>query len=146
MKNVLCTAMALAMLLLVSACGEDRGTSYEIEDANENEQVNPLHIRPYSNLDSLSKLITLTTSTVPTSGQLATEMVKVYYMPGRDISGIIEQFDLLQGPVTQTARMVGPPQIEVGGKRDMEAAAELDTLKTKADGAKTKPTNPQKKK
>lgn len=146
MKKVVHTVMALAMLLLVSACGGDRGKTYETEDSNENEVVNPLHIRPYSSLDSVSKMVTLTSSTIPTNGQLATEMVKVYYMPGRSIKGLVEQFNLAQTPVSQTDRMVGPPQIEVGGQRDMEAAAELEKLDREEKGSNTKQISQPKKK
>lgn len=102
MKKAFNIVLAAGILLFASSCMEDSGTSFETEEANEDENVNPNHIRPYSNLDSLSRIIQMTTATVPTNGQLATEMVKVYYIADLDVGDIVEQFNL-----SETARMVG---------------------------------------
>ncbi|MBC5993696.1 hypothetical protein [Pontibacter cellulosilyticus] len=102
MKKAFNIVLAAGILFFASSCMEDSGTSFETEESNNDERVNPNHIRPYSSLDSLSRMIQMTTATVPTNGQLATEMVKAYYISDQDASGIIEQFNL-----NQTTRMVG---------------------------------------
>ncbi|MEJ8803109.1 hypothetical protein [Pontibacter sp. H249] len=115
MKKALNIMLAAGILFFVSSCIEDSGTSFETEESNNDESVNPNHIRPYSNLDSLSRMIQMTTATVPANGQLATEMVKVYYKPGQDVSDIVEQFNL-----NETARMTG----QAGDTKDVTSATD----------------------
>lgn len=114
MKKILYTVLAAGTLAFTTSC-EDRGTTFETVEANENEKVNPNHIRPYSNLDSLSRMVQLTTASVPANGQLATEMVKVYYKPDQDISDIVQQFNL-----SETARMTG----QAGATRDVTSGSD----------------------
>jgi hypothetical protein len=40
-------SIGLVSVMLFSACTEDRGTTYEVADANQDENVNPNHIRGY---------------------------------------------------------------------------------------------------
>ncbi|GAB3198167.1 hypothetical protein ABID22_000621 [Pontibacter aydingkolensis] len=105
MKKALNILFAAGTLFIVTSCIEDSGTSFETQESNEDERVNPNHIRAYSGLDSIARLVTNSTATIPTNGQLATEMVKVYYKPGQDITDIVEQFNL-----NETARMGGQTQ------------------------------------
>jgi PBP1b-binding outer membrane lipoprotein LpoB len=47
MKKIVYT-MSMAVAILFTSCSEDRGTTTEVADANEDQRVNPLHIRDYN--------------------------------------------------------------------------------------------------
>lgn len=73
----------MAAAIFFTSCSEDRGTTTEIADANENERVNPLHIRDY-NLPGTAGYATATMQgqTGAASDQpqpSAVELVTAYY-------------------------------------------------------------------
>ncbi|NDK56989.1 hypothetical protein [Pontibacter fetidus] len=47
MKKIVYT-VGMAMAILFTSCSEDRGTTTEVANANENEKVNPAYIRDYN--------------------------------------------------------------------------------------------------
>ncbi|MER2996548.1 hypothetical protein [Pontibacter populi] len=84
MKKII-YSMSMAVAILFTACSEDRGTTTEVADANENENVNPAHIRNYplpgtaGNSTAYVNTNNSATSTQPTPKLSATELVYAYY-------------------------------------------------------------------
>ncbi|MCX2739560.1 hypothetical protein [Pontibacter anaerobius] len=100
---------AVAVLLSVSSCSYDKtGTSFEVVDANEDESVNPAHIRGYGNREpgttapggpKPNQYYAFNITTLPTAtrqqleGKVAVEMVTAYYAPNRQLSDLAEQYN-----------------------------------------------------
>lgn len=104
MKKIFYSIFALSTLLFAStSCTEDRGTTTEVVDSNEDESVNPDHIRGYGDAEpggtapadpaagqmygfDRDKFSQQVTTDLGLEGNLATEMVQVYYDRSRQLS------------------------------------------------------------
>ena len=104
MKKIFYSIFALSVLLFSStSCTEDRGTTTEVADSNEDESVNPDHIRGYGDAEpggtapadpaagqmygfDRDKFSQQVTADLGLEGNLATEMVQVYYDRNRQLS------------------------------------------------------------
>lgn len=102
MKKAFNLILAAGTLLLATSCAEDKGTSFETVSANKNEKVDSKHIRGYYGLDSLAQMVRQAGPGLPQNGQLATEIVKAYYIGSQDLKEVATQFQL-----SETARMGG---------------------------------------
>ena len=102
MKKAFNIILAAGTLLFTASCMEDKGTSFEVTYANEDERVNPNHIRDYYGLDSIAQMVRQAGPGLPQNGQLATEIVKAYYIDGQDLKEVATQFQL-----SETTRMGG---------------------------------------
>jgi len=118
MKKTLFSILTISTLLFNAACGE-KGTSTEVATANEDEDVNPNHIRGYGDrepggandgppepnqmyafdTDALSAELR---NDLGVEGDMATEIVRVYYDQNRQLSELKQQVLL-----SDTARMGG---------------------------------------
>ena len=132
MKKLLYPILALSpVLFLTTSCSEDRGTTTEVVSANEDEDVNPDNIRGYGDAEpggappsspeagqmygfEADRYSTEFTNDLNLEGDLATEMVKIYYDRDRQLSELEQRYQY-----SDTARM--------GGKTD-EAAANTKPL------------------
>lgn len=132
MKRLLYSIFALSTtLFLTTSCAEDKGTSTEVVSANEDESVNPQHIRGYGDREpggaapsspeagqmygfEADRYSTEFASDLNLEEDLATEMVKIYYDRDRQLSELEQRYQY-----SETARM--------GGKTD-EATANQQPL------------------
>lgn len=110
MKKILYSIFALSTLLFTAtSCTEDTGTTTEVADANADENVNPNHIRGYGdrepggmppsspeadqmygfNTEEFSQQVS---SDLDLEGEVADEMVRVYYDRGRQLSELEQRF------------------------------------------------------
>ena len=112
MKKTLYTLFAIsALLFTATSCSEDRGTTTEVEESNEDESVNPDHIRGYGDAEpggappadpvagqmygfDRDKFSEQVTTDLGVAGDVATEMVQVYYDRNRQLSELEQR---LQG-------------------------------------------------
>lgn len=108
MNKILIPVASAAILLFATSCSYDKtGTSFEVTDANEDENVNPAHIRGYGDREpgadgkadpKPNQYYAFSTRTVPAEtrqqleGNVAVEMVTVYYSPSRQLSDLAEQY------------------------------------------------------
>lgn len=91
------------LLFTATSCTEDTGTTTEVEDANEDENVNPAHIRGYGDREpgglppsspeadqmygfSTEEFSNQLTADLGVDTTIATEMVRVYYDRNRQLS------------------------------------------------------------
>jgi hypothetical protein len=119
MKKTLYTILAVGTIFFTASCGEDRGTTTEVTSANEDERVNPKHLRGYGDrepggVDSINqkggqmysfdtdRLTTEMATDMQLNNDLATEIVKVYYDRDRQLSEMMQRYQL-----SDTARMGG---------------------------------------
>ncbi|MFD2514618.1 hypothetical protein ACFSRY_12145 [Pontibacter locisalis] len=120
MKKILYPIFALStVLFLTTSCAEDTGTSTEVEYANEDESVNPNHIRGYGDREpggappsspeadqmygfEVDRYSGEFVSDLGLDEDLATEMVKIYYDRSRQLSELEQRYQY-----TDTARMGG---------------------------------------
>ena len=119
MKKTLYTILAAGTLLFTASCSEDRGTTTEVVSANEDERVNPKHIRGYGDrepggVDSIAekggqmysfdveRLSREMRNDMQLNDVLATEIVEVYYNRDRQLSEMMQRYQL-----SDTARMGG---------------------------------------
>ncbi|MHA6246957.1 hypothetical protein ACXYMU_03400 [Pontibacter sp. CAU 1760] len=103
MKKIFCSLFAVSALLFTASCSEDRGTTTEVVDSNEDENVNPNHIRGYGDAEpggvapadpeagqmygfSTEELSTAITTDLGVDADVATKMVQVYYDRDRQLS------------------------------------------------------------
>lgn len=108
MNKILFPVAAAAILLSATSCSYDKtGTSFEVVDANEDESVNPAHIRGYHTEapgmggfpGTPNKYYPLSTRTLPADvrqqveGNLAVRMVTVYYSPSTTLVDLAEELN-----------------------------------------------------
>lgn len=104
MKKILYSIFALSTLLFTAtSCTEDTGTTTEVVDSNEDENVDPSHIRGYGDREpgglppsspeadqmygfSTEELSNRLTTDLGVDTVLATQMVRVYYDRSRQLS------------------------------------------------------------
>jgi hypothetical protein len=130
MKKTLYTILAVSTILFATSCGEDRGTTTEVTSANEDENVNPKHIRGYGDrepggVDSISRrggqmysfdsdrLSNEMATDMQLNNEMATEIVKVYYDRDKQLSEMMQRSD--------TARMGG----DAASMKKMEEMEEM---------------------
>ncbi len=110
MKKILYPVLALSTLLFtVTSCSEDRGTTTEVVDSNEDENVDPSHIRGYGDAEpggvapaapeagqmygfdreGFSQQVA---ADLGLEGEVATRMVEVYYDRNRQLSEMEQRF------------------------------------------------------
>ncbi len=96
-------------MLLTTSCGEDtKGTSFEVQDANNDESVNPAHIRGYHTeapgMFGAPKVpnqyYPFSTKTLPADvrqqlegNNIAVRMVTIYYSPNGSLRDLAEEFN-----------------------------------------------------
>lgn len=104
MKKILYSLFALSTLLFTAtSCTEDRGTTTEVEESNDDESVNPNHIRGYGDAEpggtqpadpeagqmygfDIDKLSGEMKADLGVDDDIAAEMVRVYYDRSRQLS------------------------------------------------------------
>ncbi|GHA75071.1 hypothetical protein [Pontibacter akesuensis] len=111
MRKVILPAFAIATLFLTTSCYEEIsgfGTTTETQDSNDDEEVNPLHIRGYGDREpgtggprapqpnqyyafSTTGLESATRRELENS--VAIEMVKVYYDPDMQLSDLDKRYN-----------------------------------------------------
>ncbi len=111
MKKTLYTILTVSTIFFAVSCGEDRGTTTEVKSANEDENVNPKHIRGYGDrepggIDSINqrggqmysfdvdRLSREMATDLQLSSDLATEIVEVYYNRDRQLSEMMKRYQL----------------------------------------------------
>ncbi|MBB6612821.1 hypothetical protein H7F15_17400 [Pontibacter sp. Tf4] len=77
MKKIL-YPVSLATALLLASCSEDRGTTYEVADANENDRVEPNQLNNY-NRPGTAATTNVTTETPAQQNLSAEQLVRDYY-------------------------------------------------------------------
>lgn len=107
MNKIFFPVAAAAILLLTTSCGEDtKGTSFEVTNANHDENVNPANIRGYGvgephmpgSIKNTSQYYPFNTATLPEEarrnlegGNIATQMVTVYYSASRSLEDLAKE-------------------------------------------------------
>lgn len=104
MKKIFYSLFALSTLLFTAtSCTEDKGTTTEVEESNDNEDVNPEHIRGYGDAEpggtapadpeagqmygfDTDKLSGEMKTDLGVGDDIAAEMVRVYYDRSRQLS------------------------------------------------------------
>ncbi|OKL42010.1 hypothetical protein [Pontibacter flavimaris] len=130
MNKILFPVAAAAILLLTTSCGEDtKGTSFEVTDANHDESVNPAHIRGYHMEEpdmlgapkNLTQYYPFSTKTLPTEtrqtlegGNIAVQMVTVYYSASRSLRDLAEEYN----PSGEVGNTSNSPSDTGGGSGD----------------------------
>ncbi|MCJ8167296.1 hypothetical protein MKJ04_20820 [Pontibacter sp. E15-1] len=123
MKKILYSAFALsALLFAATSCSEDRGTTTEVVDSNENENVDPSHIRGYGDAepggtapaapeagqmygfdrDAFSQQVN---ADMGLEGEVATQMVQVYYDRNRQLSEMEQRYQQAAANTDSKQRM-----------------------------------------
>lgn len=103
MKKILYSIFALSTIMFTATSCEDRGTTTEVEDANEDEYVDPNHIRGYGDREpggmppadpeadqmygfNTEELSNQLTTDLGVDTVVAAQMVRVYYDRNRQLS------------------------------------------------------------
>ncbi|AKD02253.1 hypothetical protein POKO110462_07525 [Pontibacter korlensis] len=108
---------AIALLFFATSCGEDsKGTSTEVVNSNQDELVNPRHIRGYGNREPGTRgpadpppyqYYAFSTRSLPASarqeleGRVAVEMVTTYYLEGSQLSDLARQYNATSNSATE---------------------------------------------
>lgn len=108
MKKAIVPVLALATVLFASSCGQDkRGSTTELVEANNDEEVNPRHIRGYGDREpgttgsaapKPSSYYSFSINDLPADkrlelqGNVAVEMVQTYYDPDKQLSDLYRKY------------------------------------------------------
>ena len=123
MKKII-YSMSMAAALLFTACDIEKGTSYEVADANKDEYVNPAHIRAYpqpgtagnstASLDTKSN--SNTAGAQAATDLTATQLVVAYYNETKP-----EQAYRSQNYQFSATQLMGGKAAEEGAETDKNA-------------------------
>ncbi|MDX5438110.1 MAG: hypothetical protein LPK03_12990 [Pontibacter sp.] len=124
MSKKLIPILTIATLCFTASCGYDKtGTSTEVADSNEDETVNPAHIRGYGDREpgmggpadpQPNQYYAFNITNLPSDvrneleGKVAVEMVQTYYDPERQLSDLEQKYNR-PGAAGQT--MPGSPVV-----------------------------------
>lgn len=146
MKKIFYSFFALSALLFsATSCTEDRGTTTEVVDSNEDESVNPDHIRGYGDAEpggmppsspeadqmygfDRDKFSQQVTTDLGLEGNVATEIVQVYYDRNRQLSELEERFQ-----ANATSRSGGQAADSASGNQQQMSQAEMDAERKRID-------------
>jgi Spy/CpxP family protein refolding chaperone len=122
MKRILIPICILSTALILNTSCEDRGTTTEVVSANEDENVNPSHIRGYGDREpggappsspeadkmygfEVDRYSGDFADDMNLDNNLATEMVKIYYDRSRQLSDLEQRYQY-----SETTKMGGQTQ------------------------------------
>lgn len=143
MKKIFYSLFALSTLLFTAtSCSEDRGTTTEVEDSNEDESVNPDHIRGYGDAEpggtppadpvpgqmygfDRDKLNDQVRADLGVDEDVAAEMVRVYYDRDRQLSEMellypvdaVEKGNEEEADAADARQQLSPAEMEAERKR-----------------------------
>ncbi|WP_299819670.1 hypothetical protein [uncultured Pontibacter sp.] len=151
MKKILNTVFAASALLLATSCAEDKGTSTEVSYANEDERVDRKHIRDYYGMDTLARMVTQAGAEVPQNGQLATEIVKAYYINDRKLDEVKRMYNfsettLMGGQTPTQDAMKNPDATSATDQLEQQSMRTVqDSVNEVTGGANTEDARPESK-